>query len=186
VASRPSGLEFAWHCCHISAVSLKPRVRLIRGSAAYAGLVLAAFGYVAVVRAWADNTVPPNSSKEPIITLQDGSTPTTGISGSLQVPNTSPAPTQGAVATSATYVTFAIRQQDWSDASPAVPTTLPTGIVGPFTDTWTYTGTTSTHNYHFNVTSNQEGTPFYVVVKTTVAGSAPTYTKVGLVMGRAN
>lgn len=85
-----------------------------------------------------------------------------------------------------TYVTFAIRQQDWNDAAPAVPTAQPTGILGPFTDTWTYTGATPTHSYHFNVTSNQEGTPFYVVVQTTVAGSAPTYTKVGLVMGRAN
>jgi hypothetical protein len=130
-----------------------------------------------------------DGSKEPIITVQDGSTPNTGISGTIQAPPAGVAPmaSRASATSGTTMVTFAIRVQDWDDNHPAAPTSRPTGILGSYTDTWTYTGSgSSTHPFFFWVDGTQEGTSFYVVVQSTSPGQTATYTKALVHIGRGN
>lgn len=130
---------------------------------------------------------PVGGSLEPIISQPDTAATTTGINGSVQPAGTAaPAPLAGlnASTTSATYRIFAIRQQDWNPANPAVPSSRPEGLVGAYKYKWDYDGTTPSYSYHFSVDSRQEGTTFLVVVQKTVTGQPTTYTTKPVVIQR--
>lgn len=149
-------------------------------------------GLAALAHAIRQGTGPildPTGSKEPIITVPTDPTPDSGINGSIQAPSggSSSVPVAAMqMGGSIQYTTFAVRAQDWNDANPQVPTSRPAGILGNFVDTWTYDGTGSNrHNYHFDVNGQQEGTVFYIVVKTTTATST-TYSKASVTIHRAN
>jgi len=170
-------------------VSLKPRVRLEPGNAVYTGKFLAILASLAIPAARAQTPAPPvEGSKEPIISQPEDPTPATGINGSIEAP---PAPTTPVASTAGgaatRFVIFVVRKCDWSEAQPKVPSARPMGLLGKFTDTWNYDGSTNRrHSYHFDVAGNQEGNSFYLVVQTTRTGETPTYQKVLVTIKRGN
>lgn len=157
----------------------------------FSSLLLAFLGLNSLAAVKKQGTGPvndPTGSKEPIITVPSSTTPNTGIGGSIQVPGGS-GPAQMAsqrMSGAVQYTIFTVREQDWDECHPAVPTTRPFGLLGSYVDTWSYDGTgPDRHNYHFTIDGNQEGTRFLIIVKTTV-GDKSSYSKSSVRIGRAN